>query len=262
MEPRQGDQAGRPATMSLTVDLTGRRALVTGASSGLGLHFAEVLHRAGAEVVLAARSRDKLDRHCTRLGERVSAVTLDVRDSASVKRAIADAGPLDILVNNAGVTVTRPALDQSEDDWDEVVGTNLKGAFLVATETARAMREVRRAGAIINIASILGLRQAGQVTSYAVAKAGLIQLTRQLALELARFDIRVNALAPGYLETDINRDFFQSDAGQALIKRIPQRRLGRLADLDGPLLLLASDASAFMTGSVIAVDGGHLVTSL
>jgi NAD(P)-dependent dehydrogenase (short-subunit alcohol dehydrogenase family) len=248
--------------VSLTANLHGRRALVTGASSGLGLHFAEVLHAAGAEVVLASRSKNRLDSHCHRLGERASAVTLDVRDPASVKQAIAAAGPLDILVNNAGVTVTRPVLDQSEADWEDVVDTNLKGAFLVATEAARAMRAAGRHGSIINIASILGLRQGGQLTGYAVAKAGLIQLTKQLALELARFNIRVNALAPGYFATDINRDFFASPAGEALIKRIPQRRLGQFGDLDGPLLLLASDASAFMTGSVLAVDGGHLVTSL
>ena len=248
--------------MSITADLSGRRALVTGASSGLGLHFAEILHAAGAEVVLAARSRARLDGHCARLGERALAITLDVRDAASIPSAIAEAGPIDILVNNAGVTISKPVLDQTAADWDEVVETNLRGAFLVATEAARSMRDAGRGGTIINIASILGLRQAGQVTSYAVAKAGLVQLTKQLALELARFDIRVNALAPGYFETDINRAFFESQAGQALIRRVPQRRLGRLADLDGPLLLLASEASAFMTGTVLVVDGGHLVTSL
>lgn len=248
--------------MSLTADLSGRRALVTGASSGLGLHFAEVLHAAGAEVVLAARGKASLDAHCARLGARAAALTLDVRDEASIASAIAGAGQIDILVNNAGVTVSKPALEQTAGDWDEVVDTNLKGAFLVATECARAMQRGKRGGSIINIASILGLRQAGQVTGYAVAKAGLIQLTRQLALELARFDIRVNAIAPGYFETDINRDFFASHAGQALIKRIPQRRLGQLTDLDGPLLLLASEASVFMTGAVLVVDGGHMVSSL
>jgi NAD(P)-dependent dehydrogenase (short-subunit alcohol dehydrogenase family) len=248
--------------MSITADLSGRRALITGASSGLGLHFAGLLHAAGAEVVLAARNRARLDGHCAQLGGRASAVTLDVRDAASIPRAVAAAGPVDILVNNAGVTVSKPVLEQTESDWDEVVDTNLKGAFLVATEVARAMRQAGRGGTIINIASILGIRQAGQVAGYAVAKAGLIQLTRQLALELARFDIRVNALAPGYFATDINRAFFESEAGRALIKRIPQRRLGQLGDLDGPLLLLASDASAFMTGAVLAVDGGHLVSSL
>lgn len=259
----QGGQAnGAGRDVSISADLTGRRALVTGASSGLGLHFAEVLHGAGAEVVLAARSKARLDDHCARLGARAKSVSLDVRDAASVARAIAEAGEIDILVNNAGVTLSKPVIEQTAGDWDQVVDTNLTGAFLVATEGARAMRAAKRGGTIINIASILGLRQAGHVTGYAVAKAGLIQLTRQLALELARFDIRVNALAPGYFETDINRDFFASAAGKALIKRIPQRRLGRVSDLDGPLLLLASDASAFMTGTILTVDGGHLVTSL
>lgn len=257
-----GQANGAGHHVSITADLSGRRALVTGASSGLGLHFAEVLQAAGAEVVLAARSKASLDAHCARLGARTAALTLDVRDEASIASAIAGAGRIDILVNNAGVTLSKPALEQTAADWDEVVDTNLKGAFLVATESARAMQRAKRGGSIINIASILGLRQAGQVTGYAVAKAGLIQLTKQLALELARFDIRVNAIAPGYFETDINRDFFASPAGQALIRRIPQRRLGQLTDLDGPLLLLASGASVFMTGAVLVVDGGHMVSSL
>src|SRR5690606_23323367 len=146
------------------------------------------------------------------------------------------------------------------EDWDYVVGTNLRGAALVAMAAARKMKANGGGGSIINIASILGLRQGGQVSAYAVSKAGVIQLTKSMALDLARDRIRVNALAPGYFDTELNHDFFQSDAGQALIKRVPLRRLGRMEDLDGPLLLLASDASAFMTGSVIAVDGGHLVS--
>jgi NAD(P)-dependent dehydrogenase (short-subunit alcohol dehydrogenase family) len=262
MDGGQANGVGSRSRVSITADLSGRRALITGASAGLGLHFAEVLHAAGAEVVLAARSKARLDEHCARLGARAAAVGLDVRSDASIAKAFAEAGPVDILINNAGVTVSKPVLDQTAADWDEVLDTNLKGAFLVATEGARAMRDAGRGGTIINIASILGLRQAGHVTGYAIAKAGLIQLTKQLALELARFDIRVNVIAPGYFETDINRDFFAGPAGQALIKRIPQRRLGQLADLDGPLLLLASDASAFMTGTVLVVDGGHLVASL
>lgn len=248
--------------MSQMFDLAGRRALVTGASSGLGLHFAGVLARAGAEVVLAARNVDRLTGAAAGLGGRVSTVALDVRDIESVKAAIVAAGPIDIVVNNAGVTNTRPVLDQTEADWDQIVDTNLKGAFLVATETARAMRDSGQGGSIINIASILGLRQGGQVTPYAIAKAGLVQMTRQLGLELARHDVRVNALAPGYFETELNEDFFATAAGEALIKRVPQRRLGRMEDLDGPLLLLASDASRFMTGTVIPVDGGHLLSSL
>lgn len=248
------------------VDLSGKRALVTGASGGLGAHFARTLRAAGAELVLAARRVDALDSLAAELGGGTSVVRLDVRDADSVERAIADAGAdagtIDILVNNAGIVRQGAAIDQSEADWDEVVDTNLKGCFLVARQAARAMRRTGRGGSIINVASILGLRQAGNVLPYAVSKAGLIQMTKLLALELARHDIRVNALAPGYLATDLNRDFFASSAGQAMIGRIPQRRLGELNDLDGPLLLLASDASRYMTGSVLVVDGGHVLSSL
>jgi NAD(P)-dependent dehydrogenase (short-subunit alcohol dehydrogenase family) len=187
---------------------------------------------------------------------------LDVTDSASVAAASAALADVDILVNNAGVVRSAAALDQSEAGWDEVVDTNLKGAFLVAQAAAKAMRTSKKGGCIINVASILGVRQAGAVLPYAVSKAGVIQMTKVLALELARFNVRVNALVPGYFDTELNREFWQTDAGQALIRRVPQRRLGRLTDLNGPLLLLASDASCFMTGSVLAVDGGHLVSSL
>jgi len=259
MEPGQKDQA-TAGVMRLSLD--GRRVLVTGASSGLGAHFAKVLAGAGAQVVLAARGTDKLAALAAELGPAAQMVALDVRDPVMVAAAIEAAGPIDVLINNAGVTVTAPALDQDEADWAAVVGTNLEGGYRVAVAAARAMRVRGRGGAIVNIASILGMRQGGQVTPYAVSKAGVIQMTKQLALELARFDIRVNALAPGYIETDLNRAFFETPAGMALIKRIPQRRLGRLADLDAPLLLLAGDASAFMTGSVLVVDGGHMVGSL
>lgn len=247
--------------MTLSADLTGCRALVTGASSGLGRHFAGVLAAAGADVVLAARNVEKLAEVAAGLPG-ASTVALDVRSAASVQAAIASVGLLDVVINNAGVTNTRPVLDQTEAEWDQILDTNLKGAFLVATEAGRVMRDQGRGGSIINIASILGLRQGGQVTPYAVAKAGLVQMTRQLGLELARYDIRVNAIAPGYFETELNTDFFATPAGEALIKRVPQRRLGRLEDLNGPLLLLASDASRFMTGTVIPVDGGHLLSSL
>jgi NAD(P)-dependent dehydrogenase (short-subunit alcohol dehydrogenase family) len=158
------------------------------------------------------------------------------------------------------VTATVPLLDLREADWDRILDTNLKGAFLVGQAAARLMRG--NGGAIVNVASILGERVAGQLAPYAASKAGLLQLTRAMALEWARYGIRVNALCPGYIETDLNRDFFQSEAGQAMIRRIPQRRLGRPEDLDGALLLLASQAGAFMTGTAITIDGGHLVSSL
>lgn len=249
--------------------LAGKVAFITGASSGFGCHFARALARSGADVVLGARRLDRLEKvaqEMRALGVRALPVVLDVSSVTSVRDAIAlanrELGGIDILINNAGVTTAKPVLEQEEDDWDLVLDTNLKGAFLVATEAARCMRRAQREGVIINIASILGIRQAGHVTPYAVSKAGLIQLTKQLALELARAGIRVNAIAPGYFETDLNRSFFETAEGRALIKRVPQRRLGRLDDLDGPLLLLASDASRYMTGTIIVVDGGHTLSTL
>ena len=242
--------------------LKGRKALVTGASSGLGAHFAQVLAAQGAEVTLGARRLAELQGVCekiTNIGGRAKAVRLDVTDAASVAEVCAE--PFDIVVNNAGISAAGPAMDYSEAEWDRTMDINLKGAFLVSQAAAQKMKD-NGGGSIINIASILGLRVAGAVAAYATSKAALVQMTKATALEWARYGIRVNALCPGYIETPLNTDFFATDAGQALIKRIPQRRLGRLQDLDGPLLLLASDAGAYMTGSEIAVDGGHLVSSL
>lgn len=249
--------------------LAGKVALVTGASSGLGRHFARVLAKAGAKVGLAARRTDALAAVAKEIaGEGgVAAVTkLDVTSGDSIAAAVAaiaaELGPIDILVNNSGTSVAKNLLDQTERDWDDVVDVNLKGAFLVATEVARQMRDRQRGGSIINIESILSFRQAGHVAPYAASKAGLTQLTRSMALELARYGIRVNGIAPGYFATEINEGFFDTEPGLALIRRIPQRRVGNYEDLDGPLLLLASDASRYMTGSTLVVDGGHLCSSL
>jgi NAD(P)-dependent dehydrogenase (short-subunit alcohol dehydrogenase family) len=168
----------------------------------------------------------------------------------------------DVIVNNAGITVTKPLLKHDEDDWNTVVDTNLGGCWRVAQEGARRMADGNRPGSIINIASILGERVAGGVAPYAISKAGIIQATKALALELARYGIRVNAILPGYIVTDLNREFLASDAGERLRGRIPSRAFGQPEHLDGPLLLLAAEAGAHMTGAVLAVDGGHLVSSL
>ena len=249
--------------------LAGSIALVTGANGDLGSHFAATLARAGAYVAIAARRVDTLAPlrdAIAALGGGVVAVALDVTDPASVAAAFDAAatalGDITVVVNNAGIAITKPLLDHTEDDWRRVIDVNLNGAWRVAQTAARHMVRHQRGGSIVNVASVLGLRVASQVPSYAASKAALVHLTKAMALELARHRIRVNALAPGYVETGINREFFASEAGQAVIKRVPQRRIGTPADLDGALLLLASDAGAYMTGSVIAVDGGHLVSSL
>jgi NAD(P)-dependent dehydrogenase (short-subunit alcohol dehydrogenase family) len=249
--------------------LAGRTALVTGASAGLGRHFARTLANAGAAVAVAARRRAPLEALVAEIGAaggRAYAVEMDVTDGASIRAAWATAsaalGAIDVVVNNAGISVVKPTLELAEADWDAVVDTDLRGAWLVAQTAARALVEARRPGRIVNVASITGLRTIGQIAPYAAAKAGLLHLTRVLAMEWARHDIQVNAIAPGYVETDLNRDFWSSPAGRRLIDRVPQRRLGRPEDLDGALLLLASDAGAFITGVTLVVDGGHTVSSL
>lgn len=258
-----------PARPADPFDVTGRRILITGASSGIGRHAALMLASRGAHVVLAARRRDALETVAAAALEAGAAgadvVPLDVTDAASVDAAVAAAtatAPLDALLNNAGIAATGSALEQSVEGFDGILAVDLRGAFLVAQAVARTWTAGKRGGVVVNVASILGLRVASHVAPYAIAKAGLVQMTKALALEWARHGIRVNALAPGYVETDINADFFATEAGQALVKRVPQRRLLSLSDLDGPLLLLLSDAGRGMTGAVVAVDGGHLVSGL
>jgi NAD(P)-dependent dehydrogenase (short-subunit alcohol dehydrogenase family) len=251
--------------MTLSADLTGQRILVTGASSeGFGAHFARVLAKCGAHVVVAARRLEALEAlvaEITASGGSASAVRMDVADLGSVREGLAAAGSIDTCINNAGVAVTKRALDQTEADYDFVMDTNLKGAWNVATEAAKVMRDAG-GGNIINTASITGVQPSAGSAPYAMSKAGVLHMTRQLALELARFNIRVNALAPGFFLTDLNRKQLAGEAGEPLRKRIAMRRYGELSDLDGPLLLLVSDASRFMTGSILTVDGGHLVQSL
>lgn len=249
--------------------MQGKLVLVTGASSGLGKHFAHVLAQAGATVLLSARSVDKLQQVLAQIqaeGGKAFAVAMDVSSSASVNNAMAHLvqmyGVPDVLVNNAGQSIAKPMLEQTEADWDQILDTNLKGCWLVATELARALAAAGKPGAIVNIASILGERVGGSVGPYAISKAGLVQATKAMALELARHNIRVNAILPGYVATDMNSDFLHSELGDKLRKRIPSRQFCELSDLTGPLLLLASNAGAGMTGACVAVDRGHLVSAL
>ena len=227
------------------------------------------LAAAGARVVLAARRREQLEEVAVEIGNaggQAHVAVMDVLDPATIESAFESArsrfGPVTVLVNNSGVASTEPALEVDESVWDRVIDTNLKGAWRVAKAAARGMVAAETGGSIINVASILAFRVAGGVSPYAASKAGLVQLTRALALELARHRVRVNAIAPGYIVTELNRAFFATPAGEAMVKRIPRRRVGEPADLDGALLLLASNASAYMTGATIVVDGGHLQSTL
>ncbi len=253
------------------MSIENRTILLSGASSGIGHYFAGILCAAGARVVLGARNVEKLAKRVDELrreGHQATALPLDVRSSASIRKFVADAeaacGVADVLINNAGIEAgPHTFMTLEETDWDAVQETNLKGLWLLSREfTERVKTSDNRGGVIVNVASVLGLRQQKGVFPYAVSKAGVIQATKLMALEGAKYGIRVNALAPGYIYTNVSRLLLDSDQAQAFVRGIPQRRVGEFEDLNGPLMLLVSDASAYMTGSVIVVDGGHSCNSL
>ncbi len=256
-------------TTSTAFSLAGKTALVTGASSGLGAHFARVLAAAGAKVVLAARRLDRLEALAGELnssGGTAHAVVLDVTQPPSITTAFdageAALGPISILVNNAGVPSHSPFLKVSASEWRDTLAVNLDGVFAVGQQAAERMAKRGAGGTIVNIASIMGFANAKTLSPYCASKAAVISLTKSMALELARDRIRVNAIAPGYFSTEINAGFTETEPGKKMVARIPMRRFGNLPDLDGPLLLLASDAGRFMTGSVITVDGGQLLVGV
>ena len=243
--------------------------LITGASSGFGKHFALTLSNAGAKIILSARRQealDKLSKEIKNSGNESIVIPLDVSSKDSVTNLIKESeskmGHIDVLINNAGISDPTWFKDLSEESWLNVMEINLNGAFRVAKQVSELMTRQERPGSIINITSILGLRVGVQHTSYAVSKAGLTQLTKMMALELARNNIRVNAIAPGYIQSEMTENFFKTAEGKNYMNKIPQRRFGDLQHLDGVILLLASEASSFMTGSVITVDGGHLINPL
>lgn len=250
--------------------LANRTALVTGASSGLGRHFAGVLAGAGATVVVAARRMDKLEEVVAEIsgqGGQALAVEMDVTDDGSVVAAFdsireALGRPCDVVISNSGMSREGWFREQSEADWNAVIDTNLTGVWRVGKHATNAMIEAKVKGSIVNIASITAHRTQYMTTAYCVSKAGVDHLTRHMALENARYGIRVNAISPGYFRTAINDAYLDSEAGEAMRKRVAFRRFGEYRELDGALLLLSSEAGSYMTGSTLVVDGGHLLSSL
>jgi NAD(P)-dependent dehydrogenase (short-subunit alcohol dehydrogenase family) len=256
--------------MDLGAKLKGKRVLVTGASSGFGAHFAKLAARCGAEVVIGARRKARIEALAAELqalgSPLVTALDMDVASADSVAQAfetIAATGQaVDVVINNAGISNDGLAIDQPIDQFDGVMATNVRGVWLVATEAARRMRAAGKGGSVINIASIQGERVAPGIAAYSTSKAAVVHMTKSLALEWARYGIRVNAIEPGYVLTEMTEEMWETDYGKAMIKRIPMRRLGKPEEFDGLVLLLATDAGSWMTGACIPVDGGHLCSAL
>ena len=260
--------------MAYSLDLSGRVALVTGASGGLGAQFAKTLSRAGAAVVLASRRMDKLKALRAQIeaeGGDAHVVSLDVTDHASIKAGVAHAetevGPIDILVNNSGVSTTQRIQDVAEEDYDFIFNTNVKGAFFVAQEVGKRMLARSRGtapgtfsgGRIINIASMAGLRVLPQIGVYCMSKAAVVQMTKAMALEWGKFGINVNAICPGYIDTEINHHHWETEQGKKLVQMLPRKRIGKPQDLDALLVMLASNESHFVNGAVIAADDGFAI---
>ncbi|MDD0810186.1 SDR family oxidoreductase [Curvibacter sp. RS43] len=257
--------------MAFSIDLSGRVAFVTGASSGLGAQFARTLARAGAAVVLASRRVEKLKElraHIEGEGGSAHVQALDVTDLNSIRAAVAHAetevGSIDILVNNSGVSTTQRIQDVTEDDFDFIFDTNVRGSFFVAQEVGKRMLARARGaapgtytgGRIINIASMAGLKVLPQIGAYCMSKAAVVQMTKAMALEWGRFGINVNAICPGYIDTEINHHHWQTEQGQKLVNMLPRKRVGQPEDLDALLVMLASDQSHFVNGAIIAADDG------
>lgn len=250
-------------------DIKGKHIFISGASSGFGAHFAKVFAARGANVTAGARRADRLSSLVQEIkdgGGNANAVALDVASDDSVKAAFAESvkvyGAPNVIFNNAGIGTGGPAEKISSEQYSQLMEVNLKGAWRVATEAARYMISAEKGGSIINTASILGQRVGAGSSIYSISKAGVVQMTKAFALDWSRYKIRVNAIQPGYFKTELNADFLESDMGAKVIKGIPFRRTGELHELEGVMLLLASEASSFMTGSVISIDGGHLISSL
>ncbi len=249
--------------MTVLHDLSGLTALVTGASSGLGERFATVLANAGAKVALAARRTDRLEALRARIegqGGRALPVRMDVTDLQSIADAVThvetELGPIHILINNSGVSAPKRMVDVTESDYDFVMDTNLKGAFFVAREVAAQMMRHRVKGRIVNIASVAANKYLGQLGVYGMSKSAVVYMTRAMAAEWGREDVNTNAICPGYIETEMNRDHWDTEGGRKLIAMLPRRRVGDVGDLDGAILLLASPHSHFINGAIINVDDG------